>query len=125
MDYGETYLKLTHEAATIVFIKANGDVRVMLATRNESIASLIHGDVHGILNGHDKRCSINNGTMEVIDLIMGEARSFNIGRVVSLEYHGDIKTIEQYEKVYAEFKQFKEVYEQTNPQKLSMELLSD
>ncbi len=125
MQYGETFLRLTHETATVVFLKVNGDVRVMLATRNVATADINHENLGGVLAGHDKRCNIKNGNLAVIDLLLGETRSFNIERLVSIEYHGVIETAEKMQEVYEQFKRFKAEYELTQPQKLSMDMLSD
>ncbi len=125
MNYGETFLKLTYETATIIFIKTNGDVRVMLGTRNIATASLSHGYLGTELAGHDKRCSINNGNIAIIDLLLGETRSFNINRLVSIEYHGNIATHDEMQALHDSFKEFKHEYEQNRPQKMNMDDLTD
>lgn len=124
MVYGEVYVKLLTETATVVFFKANGDIRVMLATRNTKTVSLFHGANHGNLDGHDKRCNIKNGNIAVMDLILGEPRSFNIDRLVSIQFHGVIDTQEKVDRVYNDFKAFETEYLATKPQKISMDLLT-
>lgn len=115
VNYPEVYSKLCYEVATVIFFKKNGDVRVMLATRNIDTVSLIHTHKGAELGGHDSKANINNGNVAVIDIILGEARIFNVKRVIDIKYHGMITTREELEKVIAEFSQFKTAYEERLP----------
>jgi len=125
VEYSEAFLRLTHETATIIFFKANGEIRVMLATRNISTAAIHYGFLGYALSAHDNRCNIKNGSISVIDLILGEVRAFNINRLISFESHGVINTKEKLEEVMEQFLRFKEEYEKTKPMKLSMDSLPD
>lgn len=78
ISYGELYMRLASETAMIRFLKKNGEIRLMLATRNMDTASSLYDYLGGQLAGHDKRCNIKNNNMAVIDLEIGEARSFLI-----------------------------------------------
>lgn len=98
--YGDMFMRLQYEVATVVFTKKNGEIRVMLCTRNLKTAELIHGNLGGLLNGHDKRCNIHNGNISVIDMLKGEPRSFNIDRVLNVNFYGCIDTMEDYTKAY-------------------------
>lgn len=109
--YSEVFGRLTFETATIIFIKKNGEIRTMLATRNLQTAAIYNGFMGRELGGHDTRCNINNGNLAVIDLMLGEARSFNIERVISVDYHGTILTQEELDNEVRKFIEFNSVYE--------------
>lgn len=124
MNYPEVFSKLTYETAFIVFFKKDGTVRLMLGTRNLNTVALEYGFQGRELGGHDNRCNINNGNIAVYDLVLGEARSFSIDRLVNIEYKGIITSKEQLDAVATEFLNFKEEYEKTQPMKLSMDMLN-
>ena len=121
MDYADVFTKLIYEAATVIFIKKDGKVRIMLCTRNLALISLEYGFQGKALGGHDNKCNIKNGNIAVFDLIIGEARSFNINRLVSVDYHKSITTKEELDKVIQEYKSFKQKYEETMPMEITME----
>lgn len=123
MKYPEVFSKLTYETAFIVFLKKNGEVRLMLGTRNLSTVSLAYGFQGKALGGHDNRCNINNGNVAVFDIVLGEARSFNIDRLVDIEYKGVIETKEGLESVCREFLDFRTEYEKTKPMELTMDMI--
>lgn len=113
-DYGNTYGRLLSEAAVVIFEKRDGNIRVMLSTRNEDIASLMwpENNLGYILSGFDKRCNRANGNLAVIDIILGDCRSFNIERVVGIKWLGEIHkdnlddALAEYEKIERELSQF-------------------
>ena len=107
MNYGEVYTRLSYEFAFVKFRKRNGDIRYMLATRNVSGAALEHGNLGGLLGGHDKRCNIKNGNMAVIDIIIGECRSFNIQRVLDIQWLGQVETQDEYDLALSMFIELK------------------
>ena len=121
MKYTDVFSKLTFETAIIVFMKKNGDFRVMLGTRNINTASLKWDFLGGALGGHDKRCSIKNGNIAVIDLLLGEVRSFNIDRLTYIEYVGEIRNNEDLDTAAERFVAFKESYESSIPKEITME----
>ena len=116
MQYTEVFSRLTYETAGVIFFKKNGDVRIMLCTRNLSTAALEYGFKGSDLGGHDNRCNINNGNIAVIDMLIGEARSFNIDRLVSIDYYGIVETKDQLEEVAAKFAKFREEYMRSSTQ---------
>lgn len=114
--YQEIYRRLLTETAEIVFIKSNGQIRTMLATRNAISAEHFGFDipfVKACIGNHDKRCNINNGNMAVVDLIIGEGRSFNIERLVSINWVGEVDSKERADAVYRNFKEFEERYKES------------
>ena len=111
MDYGENYTRLSYETALIAFVKKDKSIRIMLGTRNIKTAALAHGNMGGLLNGHDKRCNIKNGNMAVVDMALGECRAFNVDRVLKIHYFGEILTEERLVEVYKEFKDIKQQFE--------------
>lgn len=123
MEYTEAYRRLTYETATLIFMKKNGDIRVMLCTRNMATIALHYGFQGKALGGHDNRCNIKNGNIAVFDLFLGEARSFHIDRLISVEWHGEIKTTEELDSVAKEFNDFKSKYEASEPHAITMDML--
>ena len=123
MTYPEVFSKLTYETAFIVFLKKDGSVRLMICTRNLNTVSLAYGFQGKSLGGHDNRCNIKNGNMAVIDLALGEARSFHIDRLVDIEFKGVVEDKQQLDKLAAEFIEFRDEYEKTKPMKMDMSML--
>ncbi len=105
--YSEVYNKLSTETGVVKFRKKDGTLRVMLCTRNLITANLDYGMLKGLLDGHDKRCNIRNGNIGVIDLTIGEGRAFNIERVISIDWLGDIRTKEDLDKAFDIFMNIK------------------
>lgn len=123
MQYSEVFSRLTYETAILVFMKKNGEVRLMLGTRNLNTVALRYGFQGNVLGGHDNRCNIKNGNVAVYDLLLGDARSFHIDRLVSIEYLGQIDSMEKLEDAADRFLQFKEKYEASKPKELTMDSL--
>lgn len=123
MQYSDVFSRLTYETAILVFMKKNGEIRLMLGTRNLNTVSLRYGFQGNVLGGHDNRCNINNGNIAVYDLLLGDARSFHIDRLVSIEYLGQIDSMEKLEDAAGKFLEFKEKYEASKPKELTMDSL--
>lgn len=123
MTYPEVYSKLCYETALIVFLKKNGEVRLMLGTRNLNTVALLYGFQGNVLGGHDTRCNINNGNVAVYDMIAGDARSFNIDRLLDIQFAGIITTKEQYDEVLNKFVKFKDDYEKNKPMRVDMDTI--
>ena len=111
ISYSELFMRLGYEAVIVQFMKKNGEIRLMLATRNVVGIRESYGFLGGLLAGHDKRCNKQNNNMAVIDLELGEARSFSLDRLIHVEFLGEINSKEQLESV---FKQFNEIREHFN-----------
>lgn len=109
--YSEVFLRLTYETAIVTFIKKDGTVRIMLCTRNLKTASLVNNYAAEKLGAHDKRCSIANGNVAVIDLELGEARSFGIDRVSDIRYLGEV-TAQDLERVIGECNEYRNWFNQ-------------
>lgn len=122
-NYAEVYGKLTYETASLIFFKKDGSIRIMLATRNLHTVELEYGFQGQILGGHDTRCNINNGNIAIYDMLLGDARSFNIDRLVDIEYYGVISTKEELDAAVKKYQAFKTSYEETKPMKIDMEML--
>lgn len=110
--YGEAYGRLSAEIATIIFIKRDGTIRSMLATRNLQVVRLLFEGIGNILLGHDKRCNIGNGNLAVVDLLLGEPRQFNIERIVSITWHGEANTLNDIQRIVEEHTRFKQAYDE-------------
>lgn len=110
LDYGKTYSGLNWWGACIVFFKKNGELRVMLASRSRAIAAIAGcGDKITSLNYRDAKCNINNGTIGVIDLVLGEARAFNTKRVAWFEWV-NIRNQQEFDQAILRVKQLEEQY---------------
>ena len=112
-SYAELFRELTVNTGIVVFFKKNGDVRVMLCTRNLRTVEIQYGFQGKALGGHDNRCNIGNGNMAVFDLVVGDARSFNIDRVVYAEIVGEVKNKEQLEIAVEKYIEIKEHYKKS------------
>lgn len=123
MEYAEIFSRLTYETAIVVFMKKNGDVRLMLGTRNLSTVNLKYGWRAVELGGHDRRCNINNGNIALFDMLVDGVRSFNIERLVTVQFLGEIRTLEELDAAAEKFAEFKEEYEKTQPSEISMDNL--
>ena len=123
MTYPEVFSRLTYETAILVFMKKNGDIRLMLGTRNLSTVAIKYGFQGNVLGGHDNRCNIKNGNVAVYDLLLGDARSFHIDRLVSIEFLGELKNEEDLNTAAERFIAFQQKYEESKPTELSMDTL--
>lgn len=113
MTYAEVFSKLSYEVAIITFLKKDGNIRVMLGTRNLNTVALKYGFQGQRLGGHDNRCNINNGNVAVFDMEIGDARSFNIDRLSNIEWLGVISTPAELDNVIAKYIEYKTVYEKS------------
>lgn len=111
--YPEVFSRLSFETAIITFIKKNGEARVMLATRNLNTVNIQYGFKGQELGGHDKRCNINNGNVAVFDIILGEARSFSITRLVDIQWLGIISNKDELDATIEKFSNYRKEYEKT------------
>lgn len=119
--YSEIFGRLTFDTATVLFIKKDGTIRCMLATRNMSTVAIEFGRLNGLLDGHDKRCNIHNGNISVMDLDLGEPRSFNVDRLVTIGWYGEIDSLEKLEQVKKKHHEFEEKYNAARPREVTME----
>lgn len=119
-NYPEVFSKLTYETAIITFLKKDGNIRLMLGTRNLETVSLKYGFQGASLGGHDNRCNIKNGNIAVFDLILGESRAFNIERLVDIHYIGLINNLNILDSKISEYLDYKQKYESNNDMTLNM-----
>ena len=110
MKYGEAFTKLTSNICAIIFIKANGQPRCMLATRHVSLASRYSGFFGGEIDMLDRRNARNKDVLAVIDLEIGETRSLNTGRLVNLIPLTEPTSREEFNQLVENFTKFKEAY---------------
>lgn len=123
MSYSEMFMRLQEETAIVRFMKKNGEIRLMLATRNMDTATKLYDYLGGQLAGHDKRCNIHNKNMAVIDLEIGEARSFSVDRLISIEFLGELDTPEKLENAFKTFNESREIFEKSLETTMSMDML--
>lgn len=121
MTYETAYNSLQMGVCILTFLKKDGTIRNMLATRNTRIASMYGQFDARQFEGHDRRCGIENGNIAVYDLIIDETRSFNISRLISLNYLGNVSTREQLDMNVETFKKFAEEYSKNNPMEINMD----
>ena len=105
--YGPTYGTLILETAIVAFTKANGAVRLMLCTRNLDTVKLMNPESRAGygLSGFDARCNISNGNIAVVDLAIDECRSFNVERVITLKWLGELTTLDDLDKAVEEYEE--------------------
>lgn len=110
MKYGEAFTRLTANMCAIIFIKANGEPRCMLATRHVSMASRYCGFFGGEIDMLDRRNAKNNNVLAVIDMEINETRSLNTDRLVTVIELEEPTTREEFEERLEKFKQFRDTY---------------
>jgi len=125
LTYPEVYSRLNFETAIIVFMKKNGEARLMLGTRSIPTIRTIYGLQGNELGYQESRCNINNGNVAVYDLMIGEARCFNINRLVEVIWLGVLADREGVEGAGARFLQFESEYMKNNTVKASINSLDE
>ena len=108
LTYNELYSLLSNNIVFLIFYKKDGNVRVMLSTKNEGIA-LLANNLSPIPSRYIRE-SKESGNISVIDLELKERRSFNIDRLVSVYSFGNISTEAQYTNIYNQYIQYKKKY---------------
>lgn len=109
-SYEQLFTWLSYNTAMVIFFKKNGELRCMLSTRCIETMKLCYEDKVLAFKGHDKRCSIENGNIGVMDLLKGEPRSFNVERMLSIYDCGRITSWEQLSAVMENARLFSEEY---------------
>lgn len=75
----------------VKFKKKDGKTRVLMGTRNKvTVMQLCNKDLSGMLAGFDKRSNIGNYNIPVVDLALGEVRTFCIDRLEAYQVLGFI-----------------------------------
>lgn len=120
-DYADVFRRLSFDTAIITFLKKDGTVRIMLATRNLDTVAIENGYQGNRLGAHDNRCNIKNGNLAVFDLILGDTRAFNISRVLDIIYCGKIDYKEQLDVVIKSYKEYNDAYMAKYQMSLNME----
>lgn len=123
LNYGEILYRLSEELALISFRKKDNTIRTLLCTRSVRLLEKFTSNAEcmvACLNGHDKRCNISNGNISAIDMIIEEPRSFNIERVLELNWLGKLESQEEFNaavelqreraKVWCEFDDMDDVH---------------
>lgn len=78
----------------VKFKKKDGTTRVLMGTRNKvTVMQLCNKDLSGMLAGFDKRCNIGNYNIPVVDLALGEVRTFCIDRLEAYQVLGFINSV--------------------------------
>ena len=126
MGYAYIYNRLNYELGVITFFKKNGDIRIMLGTRNMNTISIKYGFQGKALGGHDNRCNISNGNIAVFDMVIGEARSFSVDRLCGeIHWFGEVTTEDEYNKVFEQYIEYKERYEECQKQSIDLDSIGD
>lgn len=110
-DYPYYFVELSNYYCFVTFVKKDGTIRRMLATRNLMSLGSIQPEKSSMyikaLGGHDKRCSIDNGTIAALDVMIGEARSFRIERILDfVPYHDVVQNDSDLLNVMTEFERY-------------------
>lgn len=109
MDYRELFRNLGYHTAMVKFRKKDGTLRVMLCTRNIDTMELLGSAVR--LNGYDARCSVANGNIAVVDLVIGEPRQFSISRVESVDLFGEVTDLETLGELVEKYEEIEKTIE--------------
>ena len=97
--------ELANGVGMVIFFKSNGAIRPMLCTRSASLCKRLTGLYVGGVEGHQNRQKAGSGNISVIDLEIGELRSFNVHRIVNYKYI-DVTCAEQFEEVLVNFREY-------------------
>lgn len=114
-EYTSIYREITSNAGIFIFMKKDNTIRVMLGTRNIDIAKIKFGWIPGELNKMESRCNRDNGNLAVIDLVIGEGRCFNMGRLIWYKPIGVIRNEQEFNEVLKEFVEFTKNYSKIAP----------
>lgn len=69
----------------IVFQKKDNSARVMLATKDMSECKEWEAETAlQMLGGRSRNCTIQNGNIAIVDLLLGEVRSFCVDRLITI-----------------------------------------
>lgn len=109
-SYSDLYMFMSTHTVLVVFLKKDGHPRCMLCTRSSATMRLCYEDRIPAFKGHDKRCSIDNGNLGVMDLMIGEPRSFNVNRICNIYDCGEINTFKELESKMEYTRSFEEEY---------------
>lgn len=101
--YLEIKDRLFYETALVFFLKKTGEKRVMLATRNLRTGKLCQCG-SGLGGKREDSNNINNGNILVIDLMKGALRTFNVDRIISIEYCDVIESEKELAVAYSRYK---------------------
>ena len=124
-QYVQTMHDLTYKLMIIIFVKKNGEERVMLATRSRDIYRMEYGDAYNAMNGMDNKCSIQNGNIACIDMVIGEARMFNRFRVLQQYILGEPKNNAEYAAMFDKFMEFKNKYKPVTQNPADMDVKAE
>lgn len=114
LTYPEVYSRLNFETAIIIFFKKNGEVRLMLGTRNISTIRAMYNTTGNELGYQESRCSIKNGNVAVYDLMLADARCFSISRLVEVIWLGVLSDRASIYDAGKRFVEFEKEYNKTN-----------
>lgn len=114
--YGEVFGRLITESAIIIFKKSDGTERLLFGTKNMDTVQMVitshnRDYMEKMLSGYSKRCSMGNGNIAVIDLPLNECRMFNVMRMKSIEWLGEIRTDNQLNEAIARYTQVKKEFD--------------
>ena len=89
--YSQMLQALGSVTILVKFVKKNGEMRVLLGTRNKmTVQEICNVDLSGMLAGFDKKANIGNHNIPVVDLALGEVRTFCVERLEAYQVLGVI-----------------------------------
>lgn len=87
--YAQMLEALDKVTIVVKFKKKDGSIRVMIGTRNKiTIQALCNTDLSGMLAGFDKRANVGNHNIPVVDLALGQVRTFCVSRLEAYQVLG-------------------------------------
>lgn len=111
-DYSDLYFKLMSNVAIVSFIKKNGDIRVMLCTKNRTLGLEQNPNMESRYENMDFRNGLASGNMAVLDLESGKPKLFTLERVIGFTLFGSYSSISEIPKsVYTTLQEFRDKIE--------------
>jgi hypothetical protein len=91
--YAQLLEALDSVTILVKFIKVNGESRVLLGTRNKrTVQEICHTDLSGKLAGFDKKANIGNHNIPIVDLALGDVRTFCVERLEAYQVLGVVNS---------------------------------
>lgn len=113
--YRRNFSQLEDGINCLIFFKKDSTLRIMLATRDIITAGMCLSDsLSHKLNKHSERCNCSNGNIAVIDLLLGDVRSFSVDRLVRNIYLGECSNLKEFENFVVQYNNIRKQFDNVN-----------
>ena len=110
--YSQLCYELNSKLVMFTFIKKDGTIRNLLGTKSKSQIQVMSEDAFRKLSGYEKRASIDNGNLAVVDMVIAEPRMVNVERLLRCVVI-DSMYIDTYNDAYEPMKLFEKFCEES------------